>query len=273
MNERIQKARLSSAIVETYYIKLRELSYQNKENTSEFDEIIDILKKATLTEKETYDELSDEEIATTIQEFKNSDVQNVTEARMYDKLNASYRKRNNTEFTISLGNIITSKIIIDVLKTVIFKIINLTSVGASEEDIELMLTYNDIYKYNYLTANEYTEQLSLQYKFDVLALPDIEFDEIEKKFKTQFVNKAADLFYNYITDSINELLEVETDDQFVNLHVTLFEMSRIEVVLPYLDKVHLTKLANYLNELKSKKDNNVMKKIRIIVNKRKEEFE
>ena len=273
MNEKLQKAYLASAIIQSYYMKLSELSYQECEDTEEYVEIIDKLKKATNGEKTIYDEIPEEEIDTAIAHFKENDISNVFEARMYSRLNQSLRKRQNSDLLAELANIISSKIIIDVLKKVFLEISKLKLLEVPEEDVAALLLRNDIYKYNYLTGNDFIEQIALQYKFNILSLPTIKFEEIESSFKTSFVKKSAGLFYSYIVESIEELQEIETEDKYNNIYVTLFEMSRIEVMLPYLNKEYLIKLAKYLDSLKDKANNDIIKKIKKLIIKRKEEFE
>lgn len=272
MDNNLHFAYIASLLIETYYIKLRELSYQNQEDSPEYEEIINILKKAIQGENEIYNELTIVEINNAINYYNQNKPKNVTEVRMRGQLRQTLRKSHNTEFNINLGNIITSKIIIDVLKRTLFKILKLKELNAPEEDIEALLLYNDIYKYNYLTGNEYIEKLALEYKFDILSLPNIKFDDIESKFETQFIKNSTNIAFEYIKDSIYELVNFKSNDKYLSIYINLFEVSRVEVMLPYLTKDSLVRLSNYLNHLHPNENNDALNKIKRLVAKRKEEL-
>ena len=271
MDNKLHFAYLSSAIIETYYIKLRELSYQFEEDSPEYTATINKLKKAVEGEAEMYDELTDEEIQEAIKYFDTFGIKNVTESRMRSQLNQTNRIRHDSIQNVTLGNAITAKIIIDVLKRTTFKILKLKDSNLPDDDIECLLLYNDLYKYNYLTGNNYIEKLALDCNYDILSLPNIRFEDIESKFKTEFIGKSAALTLNYIKDSINELLNIKTDDENLRIYMTLFEVSRIETMIPYLNKEALISLSNYLSSLNE--HNEALKKIKELVKKRKEEFE
>lgn len=273
MDNKLHFAYLSSAVIETYYIKLRELSYQNEEDSQEYEDTINKLKKATQGENEIYRELTDEDIDSAIKYFNENKPKNVTEVRMRSKLNRVYRSRHVSEYENTLGNIITSKIVIDVFKRLTYKILKLKSSELSEETIETLLLYNDIYKYNYLNGTDHIERIALEYKFDILSMPNIKFTEIEETFQIEFLKKSAEINFNYIKDSIEELLNIKTEDKYLELYITLLELSRVETMLPYLNKDMLIKLSDYLNNLNLRENNDILKKIRRIVDKRKEEFE
>lgn len=273
MDIELQKAHIASTIIESYYNKLREMTFLNDEENPEYNSIINKLKKAVIGEEQIYDEISDDKIINMINYLNKKEKKNNAELRMYSRLNHAYHKHHNKEFNIELSNIITSKIIIDVLKMVTLKIIKLSENNISEEFIEALLTYHHIYKYTYLTSNSFIEKLSLQYEFDILGLPNIEFSEVEKAFSTKFIEESGNITLEYIKSSIQELLSIRTEDKTLETYITLFEVSRIEVMLPYLSKNMLEKLSIYLNSLNISNDNTAFKKIKKIINKRKEELE
>ena len=274
MEDKLQSVSISSGIIISYYDKLRKLSFNNQEDSQEYEYLVHKLKRFVQGEASIYDELSDEEINNAIQYFKIHDINGETESRMYSKLNQQYRKRNYNNFTIQLSNLITSKIMIDVLKMVTNKLLKLsTTSDLDSEEIDILFTYNDVYKYNYLTINEYIEKIALEYKFCVLAIPTMDFKDIEKAFNADFIDKSGNITFDYIKDSIEELLKADTDDKYLYMFITLFEMSRIEVMLPYLNKEKLNELSLYLNSLNIKDEDLVIKKIRKLIKKRKEEFE
>ena len=75
----------------------------------------------------------------------------------------------------------------------------------------------------------------------------------------------------YIRDSIEELNNINEEDVYLNKYTEIFETSRIEIMLPYLNKDGLMKLSLYLNNLKI--NNNTITSVKKLLIKRKEEFE
>ena len=274
MTQKLQSAYIASTIIEKFYDKLREISCLQNEDSSEYTTIINKLKKSVIAEDMIYDELSLEEATTAYNKLNENKTSDPVGVRMRYKLSQAIIKKQNTSINIVLSNMISSKIIIDVLKRVTLKIAKLSETAVGEGFIDILLLYNDIYKYSYLTSNSYIEKLALEYEYDILSLPDIHFSDVEKKYGILFVKESSNIALNYIEGSIRELLDMRTDDEHLKVYVMILEVSRIEVMLPYLNKESLILLSSYLNNLNITPDNDmVFKKIKKLLNKRKEELE
>lgn len=273
MSNELTKAGFASMIVESYYVTLRELSFEDKEDTEEFKNIVTKLRSIIPAENEMYNELSNEDIVFALNSFRKTETDSLVKQRIYSKIKDLYRERINTALVTELGNIITSKILIDVLKQLNRKLHNLIDGNLDSEERERLLSYANVYKYNYLTANPFIEDLALKADFDVEALPNIKFDEVEKTFQLKFVEKSAELFLSYVKDSIKELISAESKDEYLNVHVTLFEISRVEVMLPYLTKSNLEELSHFIDTLEYKNKDVAIRNIKKLIRKRKEELE
>jgi hypothetical protein len=274
MTQKLQSAYIASTIIEKFYDKLREISCLQNEDSSEYTTIINKLKKSVIAEDMIYDELSLDEATTAYNKLNENKTSDPVGVRMRYKLSQAIIKKQNTSINIELSNMISSKIIIDVLKRVTLKIAKLSETAVGEGFIDILLLYNDIYKYSYLTSNSYIEKLALEYEYDILSLPDIHFSDVEKKYGILFVKESSNIALNYIEGSIRELLDMRTDDEHLKVYVMILEVSRIEVMLPYLNKESLILLSSYLNNLNITPDNDmVFKKIKKLLNKRKEELE
>ncbi len=260
-------------IAESYYEKLRRLSFEGEESSKEFDDTVDKLKECVHVETNAYHSLSMEEMQEAIKIFEKKGVNCSIDARIYAKLQEYIRDRARSNISVEISNIISSKIIIDVLKKVTNQLIDLDPEAVEEEEIDTLLKYNDVYKYTYLTRNKYIEKLAISGRFSILALPDIKFEDVENHYNMHFVKECAHLAFSYIQDSLNELINNNSEDKYTKVYISVFEIARIEVMLPYLDKDNLIKLSEYVDELDFKKDDSNYDRIKRLIRKRKEEFE
>ena len=273
MSNELTQVGLASMIVELFYVTLRELSFEDKEDTEEFRSIVLKLRSIIPNENKIYSELSNEDIVFALNSFIKTETDNLVKQRIYSRIKDLYRKRTNTTTVTELGNIISTKILIDVLKELNRKLYGLIDSNLETEEQERLLSYANVYKYNYLTANPFIEDLALKANFNIEALPDIKFDEVEKSFQLKFVEKSTELFLSYVKDSIKELISAESRDEYLNVHVTLFEISRVEVMLPYLTKSNLEDLSHFIETLEYKNKDVAIRNIKKLIKKRKEELE
>lgn len=272
MVNKLQIISIASTFTETCYEKLRKISIANEENDPEYDMIVDKLKRCVEGENSLYQELSDEDINNGLTYFKNYGIHSNVDNRINNKLNHIYRERNNQKTSVELGMIIASKIMIDVLKNITGKLLTLDNDNVTKEDNETLLLYHDAFKYQWLTANNFIEKLAINARFCILAMPEINLKDLEKAYHTSFVKESVNLSYKYILSSIQELFNIHSDDKYLNVYLTLFEVARIETMLPYLDKDTLIKLSDYLNNLNTKEDNYALRRIKKLIKKRKEEL-
>lgn len=276
MNNNILNIKLMSQFITAYYQKLIKLTLNGMTESDEYQETIDKIKYMAQEENSIYKKLTPKEIKAIVEYFNQNEVQNDTDARIYTRTNDQNRlndKNNiNIDNQVPLSAVISSKIIIDVLKIVNTKILDLEITDdITEEDIIMLNAYNSVYKYKYLTANSFIEQLSLDNNFDIEEIPTINLYNIEKELNIEIISKAQNTFFNYIFSSIKELINLVSNDRHLYLYASLFELSRIEVMLPYLNKENLTKLSLHLSNLNI--NSNSIIKVKKLINKRKEELE
>ena len=270
MNNNIISVKIASTIVSCYYKRLMNLAANDMENTEEYNDTLYKLKKAIKGEKNIYEGLTKEDYDELINYYQDHELENSMDARIYTKIR-NYQRLNMPNAVVFDGDIllssaITTKVLIDVLKLTNKRIDNL-----DDYDKDIIKIYYKIMKYTYLSSNNYIERLALENNFSIEKIPVINFYMIEKVSKVKFMDYAQDLFMQYIKDSIEELNNINEDDEYLNKYTEIFETSRIEVMLPYLNKDSLVKMALYLNDLKI--NNNTITKVKKLLIKRKEEFE
>ena len=270
MNNNIISVKIASTIVSCYYKRLMDLATNNMENTEEQKDIIYKLKKAINGEKNIYEGLTKEDYDELINYYQDHELENSMDARIYTKIR-NYQRLNMPNAVVFDGDIllssaITTKLLIDVLKLTNKRIDNL-----DDYDKDIIKIYSNIMKYTYLSSNCYIENLALKNNYNIEDMPVINFYMIEKVSNVKFMDYAQDLFMQYIRDSIEELNNVDEDDEYLNKYTEILELSRIEVMLPYLNKDSLMNLSLYLNNLNT--NNNKITKVKKLMNKRKEEFE
>ena len=269
MNNNIISIKIASAIVSTYYKMLMNFAANDMENTKEYNDTLYKLKKAINGENNIYEDLTKEDYDELIKYYEDYELENSTDARIYTKVR-NYQRLNMPNAVVIDGDIllssaITTKVLIDVLKLTNNKIDNL-----DDYDKDIIKIYSNIMKYTYLSSNCYIENLALKNNYNIEDMPVINFYMIEKVSNVKFMEYAQDLFMQYIKDSIEELNNID-EDEYLNKYTEIFELSRIEVMLPYLNKESLVKLAIFLNNLNI--NNNEITKVKKLINKRKEEFE
>ena len=272
MVDKLQIIHVTALIIQTYYDKLRSLSIDNLENDPEYDKTVFKLIKCVEGESTLYQELSDKDINSGLNYFNQNGIHSWIEERISSRLKEQKQIRDNPNNQNELGRVISSKIMIDVLKKVTSKILSLTDEGITDEEIDSLLLYNDVHKYHYLTTNSYIESLALSSRFCILALPSLDFHDIEEKYNVSFIEPSTSLAYDYIKASLDELINIKTEDEYFNVYLSLFETTRIEVMLPYLNKEYLNKLSNHLDTL-NMSNNLSVRKIKRLIRKQKEELE
>lgn len=270
MNNNIISIKIASTIVSSYYKMLMNLAANDMENTEEYNDTLYKLKKAINGENNIYKDLTKEDYDELISYYQDHELENSMDARIYTKIR-NYQRLNMPNAVvidedILLSSAITTKVLIDVLKLANNKIDDL-----DDYDKDIIKIYYNIMKYTYLSSNSYIERLALENNFSIEHMPVINFYMIEKVSKVKFMDYAQDLFMKYIRDSIEELNNINEEDVYLNKYTEIFETSRIEIMLPYLNKDGLMKLSLYLNNLKI--NNNTITSVKKLLIKRKEEFE
>lgn len=269
---------VASTIITGYYQKLINLALTYCEDSSEFKDTIEKLKECVRVEHDFYLALDDNDINEYFKHIKNkTSFSNKIDGRIYMRISnikKIYEGNPVIDGDKLLSSIISSKITIDVLKNVEQKIIEINNTDTmDEEDKAFLSLYSKYYKFHYLSANPFIENLAFDNEFDIAKIPSYSYQDIEDSFKVKFVNNIQGNFYNYIIASLDELANIQSDDKYLLIYTKLFETARIESMLPYLNIDSLNKLISYINNHNIKyNSNSALTKVRKLIMKRKEEF-
>lgn len=250
------------------------------------------IKTNVIKELDSYSNLSNNDLLSLqleLQSLLNSnDVSNECIFRINTRLETSFDKKckntikngnllkeldPNLEFSIL--DLINSKITIDTQKLVYNKISNLIADSDDTKNYIMMLKDIDkIYLISYLNLYEVSERLLINSSFDVERIPSFSFKELEENiFNDKGLNIDIIANYNnifYLT-SVN-LIETIYQSKFNPSRVTsiynnLYYVSKLDVLINYLNKEQLHNLLNLCNKLninemlKNDITNNINKKI------------
>ena len=276
MNENIVKTKLASMLVEMYYNKIRSLLCSKQSDTSEFKDLVIKLRNCVNVENNEYHLLSEKDIRTIFMELDKNGIDNNVDIRVSNKIINEKKLRGNFKVKngVMLSDAITTKVIIDILKRIDKKIEFLKNEGElSDEDIFTLEIYNNAHKINYLSSNNYIEAIALKYFFNVSRIPTIYFNEIEEKFEMNFVTQSKQIFLNYAKDSIQEIANFKNDNGYLTAYASLFELSRTEVILEYLDYDNVKNLLAFLDYNYESDNNEMLNTAKILIKKRKEELQ
>ena len=276
MNENIVKTKLASMLVEMYYNKIRSLLCAKQEDTSEFKDLVIKLRNCVNVENNEYHLLSEKDIRTIFMELDKNGIDNNVDVRVSNKIINEKKLRGNFKVKngVMLSDAITTKVIIDILKRIDKKIEFLKTEGElNDEDIFTLEIYNNAHKINYLSSNNYIEAIALKYFFNVTRIPTIYFNEIEEKFEMNFVTQSKQIFLNYAKDSIQEIANFKNNNEYLTAYASLFELSRTEVILEYLDYDNVKKLLAFLDYNYESDNNEMLNTAKILIKKRKEELQ
>ena len=276
MNENIVKTKFASMLVEMYYNKIRSLLCAKQEDTSEFKDLVIKLRNCVNVENNEYHLLSEKDLRTIFTGLDKNGIDNNVDVRVSNKIINEKKLRGNFKVKngVMLSDAITTKVIIDILKRIDKKIEFLKTEGElNDEDIFTLEIYNNAHKINYLSSNNYIEAIALKYFFNVSRIPTIYFNEIEEKFEMNFVTQSKQIFLNYAKDSIQEIANFKNDNEYLTAYASLFELSRTEVILEYLDYDNVRKLLAFLDYNYESDNNEMLNTAKILIKKRKEELQ
>lgn len=278
MSNNLFNASLASGIVTALNLKLLNLTLSNMEDTDEYNELMDTLKTSVKTENKYYHDLTNMDIHMYFDFIKGTKkFSNPADARVYLRMQDEKRIRDGSKLIgsgILLSSVISSKLTIDILKNIDIKLNNLEDNDeVNIEDIEILKMYAKRYKMHYLSSNYFIERLSLEHNYNLDKIPSYSFYDIEKKFNIQFIDKSREAFTNYVLTSIKELASLKHDDKYLVTYSSLFECARIEALLPYLNIDEVNSILHLYDDSKYRYDaNGALRKVKKIIQKRKEEF-
>lgn len=267
-----------SARLVCLYDKLRELSYNSMDDTDEYNQIINEIKRIIKIENEEYDKLEIEEVNFYLDSICRLGIITAIDERYYIKLLNHKKRLSDTprlddDSLISL--VIDSKMQIDILKKM-YELLNRDIADDLEENefLNELRLYFDASKYAYMTSNNYLEIMALYSNFDVNKIPKLDFYKIEEEFNFKFINESQSIFIDLITFSIDNLFKLDNDDNNVEkVFEMLYSFSEVEVFLEYLNKDSLKIISDYYNQNK-KKCKNIVSQVNVkrLINNRKKEL-
>ena len=247
------------------------------EESNEFKYEIKKIKKYYEAERKEYDRVTEKELDTYFNNFTDGKIKNLLDMREFSKLKERKRVIDGNIVVgdnILLSSIISGKIAIDIIKDVEDKIDSMLFAGKiDEEDLNVLKLYNRRYKYHYLTSNNFVEGVALEQNFDLDKIQKIDFQEIEEAFNIRITDKSQGIFFEYIKDSLDDLVNINTNDKYETNYLSMLYVAKIKSILPYLNKEYLIK-ASYLfddNSYKFEK-NSAIVKVKKMVNRRKDEL-
>ncbi len=273
MSDNINNVRIASYVNDMFYDRLRYLSGEDKEDSREFKDIITKLKKSVKVENNEYKKLTNEELLNCLIDIENNKYINPSLLRHFSKLNHELQIREGNPVLNDdlLNDVISTKLLIDVIKRLDLKIQNISNDPEfSEEDVHILNILHRVHKFSYLFSNNYIESLALKHNFDIEKIPRLFFSDIETRYNIEFYKNANPLFLKYATDSIDELLRIDESDEYARAYLTLFEMSRIECIINLLDINTAKELQKYIDYNYIETD--ILKDIKKLIRKRKEEL-
>lgn len=229
---------LATYILVTNYNKLLELLYTSQEDTPEFKELLDKIKKCVDVENETYSKLSQEFITSTLDSIHEDQELDPYMIRYYNKLVEQKRinRKDPCINNILLSDVISTKISIDLLKILEETMKKLEDNDSiSERDLAFLRIHHINSKFQYFTSNNFFEQYALEYNFDIDEMPPIDFKEIEQIYGIDFTKTMSKTLADYIIGSMQEIKELKDEDKYYISYKGLLELARVEAMLPYLD--------------------------------------
>ena len=272
MNDEMIKIIVASIIVDTYYDKLRYLNGINMEDTDESKEIIDKIKHCVKVENKEYRLLNTDNLLNILVAIEKDEINNLSLPRIYSKLTYEARMRENSPAYngILLSDAITTKLLIDILKTVEYKLIRFSNNGMEEDTLNMLKLYHNIHKYSYLTSNNYIESLALKQDFQVKKMPTLYFTDMEDNYSVNFIEQSKGIFLNQATNSIDDFLTLKMDDEHAYAYSILFGLAKIQTIFNYLGYQEMNRLQNYIDDnFKNSERKNTVKSL---IKKRKEEL-
>lgn len=276
MSEEMLKCRVISATICAMYNKLTRLSTQNRDDSKEYKETISLLKKIIPIEIEQYKELTDEEANSWYERLSKIEIKPQIEDRIHNRLKEqiAIREGHAIHDGILLATAITGKIMIDVFKDLYHEVIELFfNEELEKEEFDMMLTLFKTFKFNYLSVSNYLELKCLQCDFDLDRIKSESFRDIENRYRTNFVENSRNIFFNYVVEAIKEIKDMNYDNAYLTGFLSMFEVSRVKVMLKYLDRESLHMISDYYNNGKFNYQENVaLVKVKKLIDDRKREL-
>ena len=274
MDYNLNNVSIISSVITSYYQKLVNLILEGKEDNDEYNDILDKIKHIVKVEKKAYSNIS---LETINEYYKNTDFDgdNPIENRTFSRLSEREKVLNDKQRLDDdslLSSVLDAKITIDMIKLVYQKLINLKEENIDEDTYFSLMMYYHVSKFTYLTDSSFIEKIALEHNFNVEEIPTISFEEINKAFGIDLHNDLMEILYLNIYEELSALYELSEKDPILNTYSALTELSRIEVMLSYLDEKTLDRLINSYNQEYGDSKKETMINANNLIKKRKKEF-
>ena len=272
MQENIIGSRIASFIVLSRYNKIMDLSLGNMEDSDIFKEEMAELKRLFLAEFKEYNRITSDEAEMYFKNMNEAKIRNLLDMREYKKIRE--RKRildgNLQANGYLISSIIAGKIYIDSIKDVNDTIKRLRIEGKIDDDDLYMLNlYLQKYKYHYLSSNNFVETIAIEKEFNLDNIECISFEDIENTFGITFIDNSQYIFYDFVSETIKELVNLQSDDANEIAFLSMLYVGKVKSLLPYLDYNSLTKLSYQLNDNSYKYErNSALVKVKKLIIKR-----
>ena len=238
MPEELKKVILLSEEITMQYVKLTGLMIDEETDTEEFEDTLTKIKELLDEEQEVYSKINLDTIEGYFKVYnllEDTPIENRVLERLKERKNVILDVPRINDYT-TIGSVIGAKIVIDTIILMEKRINSLVKENSTDEGVNLIKMYHKSALFAHLTNSTYIEKRSLEYDFDVESMPPISFEEINKQFDANIPNDIQNTIIKHILEDLISLNDINLPDRFVATYIALFELSRIETMLEYLNK-------------------------------------
>ena len=275
MTENMINAASISRIISESYEKI--IRNDCEEDSDEFLEEIENIKRNIPEEVATYQKLSIDEVADFAKILVDTlklRAPSLTDIRVKQKLN------ERREFIINDENLdaylirrlFDSKLTIEALKIADQRIKNLESelsIDELESDYIRLVINVGQQKYIHLTSNRYLEDIALNHNFSLEDLPDIPIEKIEELHKKNYLGNLKPLIFTTLFTEMGNLITINCPEPIYNTANAVYHIAKIEALLNYCDKKLLEELLTRF-ENKYPQNNELTEQAKKLIRRRKE---
>ena len=291
MDEKITKCYKASLNVINLYDILNDVLIDNSSKYDDFIFILTELKLAIVEEDNIYSCLNLNGIKEFIDKIKLDRLlrdYSFVDVRVSSKLayfseilNGDYIDNNglfselDDDFKISINDLISSKISIDLYRLIRTKIDSLSLSDSKSLKIANKMKEEDVQQFIYkISLRVLGEKLAISNLFNIYKIKDIDFSNIESIIfdnygvEIDIINYINKEVYKNIIGVIDILktLKINSSDCY-KIYDNLFYTSQIEVLIQYLNKEQLEEILDYSNQINTS-NKLVMSNVKKILKKR-----
>ena len=275
MTENMIKAASISTIIAKSYEKI--IRNDCEEDSEEFLEEIENIKRNISEEVATYQKLTIDEVADFAKILIDTlklRAPTLTDIRIKQKLNEckDFIINNENLDAYLIRRLFDSKLTIEALKIADKRVKNLESELSIEElesDYIKLVINVDQQKYVHLTNNRYLEDIALNNNFSIEDLPDIPIEKIEELHKKNYLGNLKPLIFATLFNEMGKLMCINCPEPIYNTANAVYYIAKIEALLNYCDKKLLEELLTKL-ESKYPQNNELTEQVNKLIRRKKE---